>query len=197
MNKLLFFLLLLTFSSCQPEKIEDAKNLSLEKDFKSVNRESYKMKVPKYMESTTILNPDASLQYMNDFKSEYIIVINESKKEFDFALNKHKGDYSNQEDLINYRNTQFQYTEQQMDIKSSSKFNSLSVNGLSTQMIRFDAKLEKLNELVSYFLYYIDGGDQLYTVMGWTVASKKHIYYEKVEKMISTFNIHLNKYNES
>jgi len=179
---------LFPLNSCQPETIEEAKNLSIERDFKLIAKNSYEIKVPNYMKPTTILNVDASLQYMNANKEEYIIVIEESKIGFIDALKKVKEDNKESQVLLSYRNTQFDYTKQQMQVVNRNSFSKIMINGLKTETVEIEVKLEGLEELVSYYFYYIESEEQLFTIMAWTTASKKAIYREKVKKMVWTFN---------
>lgn len=185
---LLLSFLIFCFISCQSETVEDARKLSVENDFKLVKKEHYELKLPNYMEESFKLNPDASLQYMSEYKDEYIIVINESKVIFSEKIKEFEK-LKVQKELINYRNTQFQFTEQKMKIINRSNFKSLRINGWEAETIEIDAKLEELKEPVSYYFYYIDGGEQLYTIMAWTLSSKKNIYREKVKKIIQQFKV--------
>lgn len=185
---LLFSFLIFCLTSCQSETVEDARKLSVENDFKLVKKEHYELKLPNYMEESFTLNPDASLQYMSEYKDEYIIVINESKVIFSEKIKEFEK-LKVQKELINYRNTQFQFTEQKMEIINRSNFKSLRINGWEAETIEIDAKLEELKEPVSYYFYYIDGGEQLYTIMAWTLSSKKNIYREKVKKIIQQFKV--------
>lgn len=186
---LLLAIVVTILSGCHTETIEDAKALSIEKDFELKSIANYSIRIPSYMTSSTTLNPDASLQYMDAIKEEYIVVIDESKAVFIDAL-KEYGEYRlNEQDLIAYRNAQFSFTEQQIDIKNRSDFKSISVKGINIECVELDAKLEELDELVSYFFYYVDGGNELYTIMAWTLQSKKDLYREKVKKMIQTFTV--------
>jgi hypothetical protein len=188
LSSFFIFLLLFTIHSCQPETIGEAKKLSVERDFKLIAKKNYSIKVLNYMNSTTILNIDASLQYMNANKEEYIIVIEEPKADFIAALKKVEAGSKENQILLNYRNAQFQYTEQKMEVVNRSSFRKVAINGLKVEAIEIDAKLKELEELVSYYFYYIEGEEQLFTIMAWTLASKKAIYREKVKKMVRTFN---------
>ena len=116
------------------------------------------------------------------------IVIDEPKDEFIAALIDINDYNENQNDIISYRNAQFLFTEQQMKIIKRTEFEALTIKGLSAETVEIDAKLDELDELVTYFFYYIDGGEQLYTIMAWALVSRKDVYREKVKKMIQTFN---------
>lgn len=189
---LVFALLICVYAlhSCKSETIEDAKKLSLEKDFDLIKVNSnYEIKVLDYMISTDLLNEEASLQYMYAFKEEYIVIIDEPKQEFIDAYTDLNSFDNNQSTLDNYSYVQIEFLDQMMEPKHRTKSKSITVNNLDAHYIEMDAKLEGIKEVASYFIYYIESKGNLYTIMAWTLEKNKDIYREKVKKMIRTFNV--------
>ena len=98
MKKNLIFLSLITVSllvtSCFSSGSGDRKELRdrlkeiLDEEQEEVEMENveinglYSMDVPEHMTVSLTMNEDASLQYMNETRNEYIIVIDEDKEEF-------------------------------------------------------------------------------------------------------------------
>ena len=179
------------FNSCQPESVEEAKQLSLEEDFKTItkqyNTETYKISIPKYMEPTEILNPDAQFQFLHLYKEEYIIVINESKQEFKKVVSKFN-EFKNEKTILNqYSQFQTQFLKQKMNILHQSNFEESKINTLNTQHLELLVKLGKIDENITYFINYIEGEENLYFVMAWTLESKKEVFNEKYKKIIASF----------
>lgn len=191
-KNLSFFLLviIIAFHSCKPETVQDAKKLSLNNDFELVKiKGNYQIKVLDYMTSTNILNDEASLQYMHTFKEEYIIVMDEPKQEFIDIYSDFNSYDEKKSALINYRDTQIQFLNEALKPRHKTKPKSITINNLKVEFIEMDAKLEGIEDIASYFIYYIEAPGNLYTIMAWTLKNKKDIYREKVKKMMSTFNV--------
>lgn len=184
------FAIIIAFHSCKSETVKDAKKLSLNKNFELVKvKGNYQVKVLDYMVSTKILNDEASLQYMNTLKEEYIIVMDEPKQEFIDVYTGFNSYDKEKPALINYRDIQIKLLNDAINPKHKTKPKTMLINNLKVEYIEMDAKLEGIEDIASYFIYYIESSGNLYTVMAWTLENKKEIYREKVKKMISTFNV--------
>ena len=188
------FILILPFlNACKSETVEDAKHLSLENDFKTITRnsalESYKIKVPKYMEPTEILNPEAGFQFLNLYKEEYIIIIDESKQDFKQVISAYN-EFRDEKLILNqYSNFQTLFLKQKMTILSQSKLKKSKINNLNARQLELLAKLDKIDENISYFITYLEGKEKLYFVMAWTLESKQPIFKEKYRMIIESFEL--------
>jgi len=181
------------FNSCKSETIEDVEQLTLKDDFKTITRnsalENYEIKVPKYMEPTEILNPDAKLQFLHLYNEEYIIVINESKQDFKQMIAQFN-EFDNKNDILSkYSNFQMQFLTQKMNILNSSKTKQTKINTLNAKNIELLAKVNNVDENISYFITFIEGKENLYFVMAWTIESKEAVFRAKYKKIIGSFYI--------
>ncbi len=185
---LLLFTLSTFLVSCKTETVETARNLSLDQDFEWAKvYQQYKIKLPNYMKSTTILNDEASLQYMHMYKEEYIIIIDESKQEFIDTFRALNAYNENKNTLENFHLVQTEHLTSAMQLRQTSKPQFVQLRNSTAYFAEFDAKIEDSPETASYFIYHAASEEKLYTIMLWTLKKNREIYREKVKKMLSTF----------
>ncbi len=177
-------------------KIEDSAKEAIEevaKDLKE-NQNSfntiqinnlYSIDVPDFLVKTNSLNDEASLQYENTAKEYYVIVIDEAKHDFLEALNNELNEdeaYTIEEVLEPYsylQFTTFANEDQYYD------FEYIDVNGLNGQQLDITNYFESLN--VFYKMACIEGNDNLYFVVTWTLDSYKDKHNDSMQKIIDSF----------
>jgi len=177
-------------------KIEDSAKEAIEevaKDLKE-NQNSfntiqinnlYSIDVPDFLVKTNSLNDEASLQYENTAKEYYVIVIDEAKHDFLEALNNELNEdeaYTIEEVLEPYsylQFTTFANEDQYYD------FEYIDVNGLNGQQLDITNSFESLN--VFYKMACIEGNDNLYFVVTWTLDSYKDKHNDSMQKIIDSF----------
>lgn len=177
-------------------KIEDSAKEAIEevaKDLKE-NQNSfntiqinnlYSIDVPDFLVKTNSLNDEASLQYENTAKEYYVIVIDEDKQAFLQALNNELNEdetYTIEEVLEPYsylQFTTFANEDQYYD------FEYIDVNGLNGQQLDITNYFESLN--VFYKMACIEGNDNLYFVVTWTLDSYKDKHNDSMQKIIDSF----------
>lgn len=186
-----FFSLLaicLLFVSCnylQPNKEE---NLSLEKDFKTVKISGkYQMAIPSYMKKTNELNDEASLQYNNLFKETYVIVIDESKEQFVSAMQEAEMTDTLQSTIENYKNIQMQLLKGNINISSEKNTEKKTINGLDIEQVEFVGKIPGVDDEIVYILTFIEGKNDLYMIMSWTLNKYSKKYSNTFHKMADSF----------
>ena len=176
-----------TTSNSNNENEEEA---SIEDDFNliTINNE-YIMYVPKYMKVAYDLNEEASLQYQNAFKEAYVVVIDESKEEF-VEIYREIDEYDESLSVIeNYKKTQVQYFEEDMNIAKLTEAKRNTINGLNAEVIEMDARIAGIDFDITYTVAFIEGNEKVYMIMAWTLESKKAKYRPDVKQMINSFNI--------
>ncbi len=147
----------------------------------------YSMEIPDYMTSTTELNDQASLQYkhLNLPIEEYIIVINESKDEFVDLLNLldiYDEDMSVVENFAAQQSALLSEGLTVIEKKDIEKINGeLPMCGME-----LDAKLAGVPTPIAYYYGFVEGEENLYTVMTWTLLSNKEKYAKKAMRMIKS-----------
>lgn len=186
----LLFLLGLSFTSCIDFKTKKSDSEVKVEDFNTVVvNERYQMDIPRFMKSTTGLNDEASLQYQNLFKEAYTIVIDEPKDEF-VDLFKELDSYDENLSLIeNYRDIQLQLFNERMRVNTQSSPRSLKINGLDAEQVEMDAHVEGVDEEISYFLTFVEGPENVYMIMAWTLKNKKEEHAKTYGVMAESFGL--------
>ena len=183
-------------SSCSSNSSVDGENKSLLESLKEISASTnyevkeinglYSMKIPDFMTSSSSLNDDASLQYNNLYKEKYIIVIDENKQEFVDAF-KEIEEYDESMSIVdNYASVQLQYMAEAGTIIKESELKNLKINGMQARMRAIDANIAGVAEPISYWLGYVEGKENMYTIMAWTLESRKDSYEAEANEMIKS-----------
>lgn len=193
MKKAVFVLFLtstLCFTSCIDFKTKKSTEETDMEDYNTVVvPNAYSVEIPKFMRSTTGLNEEASLQYQNIFKETYVIVIDEPKSGF-VDLLKEMGQFDDSISLIqNYREIQMQLLSSTMYISQQSEPRAMKINGLDAEMVEVDATVDGIDEDISYLLTFIEGTDDTYMMMAWTLESKKDEHKKTFETIAESFKL--------
>ena len=172
-----FYFILLAFFivSCQ----------NTEPHYLTVKKDIYKIDIPEHMEESDKLNSEASLQYQNLFKELYIIILDEPKKDFnelisdDYYADKYSTDVKGYTDFVldNY------YYETEV---TTTDPEAVKINGLDA----FTHNMEERNTAgydIFFKVAYIEGRNNYYRVMVWTLSEYKEEYRETMERMINSF----------
>ena len=183
---LLAILIHLSLGSCLDGKRKDSNSGQNTKDFVQVNVDNeYKIGVPRDMQQTTGLNPDASLQYQNIHDEIYTIVIDEPKKEFIAAMD--ELGYEEKSSVALYRDIQLSRLAERMDITCQSKPVKTTISGLQAESVEMDGKVDNIEEELSYFLTFLEGENKIYMIMSWTLKSKKQEHKKTFETIANSF----------
>ena len=148
----------------------------------------YSMDVPEHMTASLTMNDDASLQYMNETRNEYVIVIDEDKEEFK-TIFQALGMYDDDLSLIeNYAISQESFTmEAATSVLDEEDIEKIKIGRYPARRKNFDAKVAGVLVPIAYSLAFIEGEDNLYMIMAWTSKSKRDDYEETVSKMFKSF----------
>jgi len=146
----------------------------------------YSMDIPAVLNATKTLNDDASLQYNNLYEEKYIIVIDEDKQEFvDVFISLEEYDESISV-VDNYANVQIAFVDESVEITEELKLKSMKINGMAARLKVMNGLISGLDEEISYWLCYVEGKETLYTVMAWTLKSRKSSFEKEALKMIKS-----------
>jgi len=186
-TRLTFLVVLLTLSYTSCRNSEEKKNGSdaMAKDFNTVaiNNE-YQISIPRFMQGTTGLNEEASLQYQSLLKEAYLLVIDEPKAGFEEVyrdLNQYDDELSI---MQNYRDARLRILSRTTKINRKTKPKSIKIHELDAETMELDANIEGVANEISYFLTFVEGGDRVYMIMAWTLKDKK-MEHEKTFKTIA------------
>ncbi len=181
------FALLILISSCGGIGEKKAESLDVS-EFKTVTApEMYQMSVPKYMKEASGLNVDASLQYQNIYKETYLAVIAEDKEDF-IDVFKELGQFDEKLTVAgNYRKTQIEYFTEGIDIKSKSDPVATTINGMAAEQIEFTARVPEVSYDIYYLMTFIEGRENIYMMMEWTLEENKAKYSDTFKEMAQSF----------
>jgi hypothetical protein len=179
----------LSLSSCSlnPNK-EEKKSGKIDLQIISTNDE-YSMGIPVYMTKATGLNDEASLQYQNIFKEAYVVVLDENKQEFIDVYTELSTYDTTRSVIANYADTQVQLTSSNVDVISKTDVKKVKINGLNAAITEMDAHVEGVKPAISYFLTFVEGKENLYMIMAWTLQDKKETHREAFDQMVRSFKI--------
>ena len=169
-----------------PSDNSDKNILNADFELVRINNE-YSMELPSFMDESSNLNDDASLQYQNIFKEIYVIVIDENKEEFkEVFLDLEQYDTSVSM-VENYKNIQLSYLEEAVTVNSVSELESSIINGLPFEIVEVDAVSEGIE--VAYNIAYVDGDEKVYMIMTWTEKSRNEKNKDLFQKIIKSFKV--------
>lgn len=175
MKYLAIVALIFLFSACQTKK----GNQTIE-----INNQ-YSLSIPASFSKTSQLNQHASLQYQNIFKELYVIVIDEPKSELYEAISTYELSDIYESNLIGYSDLIWDGFEAEIEMNYSSDFSDYKINGLSARLINFTGKVEDLE--VYYSLAIIEGENDFYQVLAWTLSSFESKNKHTLDSMIYSF----------
>lgn len=146
----------------------------------------YSIDIPAVLNATKTLNDDASLQYNNLYTEKYIIVIDEDKQEFvDVFISLDEYDESISV-VDNYANVQLAFMAESVEFTDGFELESLKINGMDARLKPINGLISGLDEQISYWFCYVEGKETLYTVMAWTLKSRKRSFEKEALKMIKS-----------
>lgn len=182
-------LLSLSLTACSSDRkvSEETNTATVTKTRKVVINGDYSIDIPDHMKERKGLNDDASLQFCNIFKGMYVIVIDESKDTF---IDTFKGidEYDTTRSVAqNYRDVQLQLMTEHYSNVEQSTSKSLRIDGLDAEMLTMDARVDGTD--ISYLLTFIEGTDNVYCIMAWTLKNKKEKHIGAFSEMAKTFRL--------
>lgn len=179
-------------SSCSSEiKDEsDVANLPKEKipkfkksDYKSVNFErKFSTLIPKYMSVTHSLNGKAQIQYNHLSKEKHVYIIADSKAHYLKSLKARKLK-AGKNLLDKFANESLKDMKGMWKVISESKLEVSAVNNMKCLRAQLDVKAFGFPKSKSYFIRFIEGEKQFYTLVCWTTKEQKKSF-DKETKVI-------------
>ncbi len=161
--------------SCQPEETERTVTI----------KNKYSLTIPSFLTKVNNLNEDASLQYQHAWKEFYVITIDDSKEEFIKVLIDNNLTEIYSSDIKGYSDLLLDAFSESMIINSKSEIKDTLINGLPAQTVQITGCKEGINAYFS--LGFLEGKDNYYYIMVWTLADKKYKYDSKMTKLIYSF----------
>lgn len=171
------FALIILLSGCKKEALNEVE----------VNNQ-YKIMVPAFTKEVAHLSPAASLQYADANNEFCLMVIDDSKEDFQDIL--YAGNLQDEfPNTIDGLTTYLQRVQEEVVGDAGevhySDITSLQINGFDARQYTIHAVIDG-QEL--YYLYTIvDGDAYYYQILSWTMAHKKGEYQELFTKISQSF----------
>lgn len=148
----------------------------------------YEIDVPKYMKVATDLNFEASLQYQNAYKETYIVIIDEDKQDF-VDVFRQMGAYDESISVVeNYGKVQAQsFIDAASTVNYRSSPGSMIINNMPAQQVEFHGRVPEVPHDIGYLLTFVEGNDDLYMIMTWTMQDDMDKYRPTFEHMANSF----------
>ena len=173
---------------------EDRATLQADESFKEVKIDDidgnplYSMKLPDYLTEGYELNDEASLQYQNEYKEVYVIVIDEPKQDFiDVFMD--LGDYDSTKSAVdNYADAQMESIEGNMStVTSKSTMRKSKLSGCDARVCDVAGTQSGIDDAMGFTVAFVEGKETLYMIMTWTFEKTKADYQDDMDKMINSF----------
>lgn len=151
----------------------------------------YSVDAPKDLKSTTVLNDEASMQYMAMSPERYFIVIEEEKESL-LSMADLSGMYdydSDASEAEKYAVIQFDSFKSSItSIRKESKLKKLKLEGdVEGYYRQVDANLEGITEPISYWLAYYAGRHTCYYMLVWCLEADKSKFEKDAHEIIASF----------
>ncbi len=131
------------------------------------------------------LNENTSLQYMNTLKELYVLIIEDSKSDFQQTLveNNLNDKYTN--DFKGYTDFVFDYYKKQTKISHKFAISDTLINNKPAKLISISGEINEVN--VFYTIGLVEGKKTYYQIITWTLAGFENKYKDRMKKIIYSF----------
>lgn len=143
--------------------------------------------LPDYMSETSELDPGRPFQYMNAVKEHYIVASSEALADVKPLIE--VMDYEGETFLDKYVSYNKGVINEGVKISKEEPVKKTTINGFKAQTLQFDGTVEGISEPISYFTTFIEGKDNVYFIMLWTLESRKDDFKEIADKVVKSFHV--------
>lgn len=149
----------------------------------------YSISIPHHLVPSTDLNEQASLQYCDTSAELYIIVIGEPKADF-IRLLKDADVYDSTESIERaYREVQMESIAEATQIQTVPEIKKTMIGGCDGEIVDFTGKSEGIEDPIYYKFAFIDGNDNMYMVIAWTLAEYRAKNTGEMDLMLNSFRL--------
>ena len=186
----IFVLSILFCSACKNFKAKENDSEPKDENFNTVGvNNEYQIEIPRFMNGTTGLNEEASLQYQSLRHEAYLLIIDEPKLGFE-QVYRDLEQYDDELSVLQkYRDARIQILSR--TTKIINKFNSkpFKINGLDAEFLELEAKVNGVEDEIFYFLTFVDGGEKVYMIMAWTLKNRKEEHKKTFKTIAESFEL--------
>ncbi|WP_177762147.1 hypothetical protein [Flavobacterium sp. I3-2] len=144
----------------------------------------YSLELPEFLSQTTILNKEASLQYMDETNQLFIAVIDEPISTFQEVLETDNLTDSYSNDLSGYSSLVLDTFKENVSVTYISDSEETIINEMPAILYNIKAKV---GPTTAYYNFaYLKGKDTYYQIFTWTAENKESEHKEKMKSMINS-----------
>ncbi|WP_338760770.1 hypothetical protein WAF17_14215 [Bernardetia sp. ABR2-2B] len=147
--------------------------------------QKYSLDLPTYLQPANDLNDDATLQYQNLIKEFYVVVIEDSKEDYNQMLEMSDTTGTNSNKFESFSKLFSDSYEQNLNLTIDKNPTDFKIGSLSAKTFSMTGTLEESE--IYYHFTLIDGKDTYYQVLQWTLAGRKESYKGEMDKIIKSF----------
>jgi len=170
---LIIFVVSFSFATYRNWSNKDETNKVNEVEFSVLkSNEKYSVIVPNYFVETNKLNAEASIQYMDQEKSIYFMVIDELKRNTIF----------NYDEYFEQMTKRFQLYLTEIDIIETK---DIVINNLPSKYSLLKGKMN--GRMLYYKTYLVNGNDTFYQLTSWTSIPNNGYFNRDIDKVAFSF----------
>ncbi len=153
-----------------------------ENEISIIKKNNYSIEIPNDLTETKLLNDVASLQFENQFKEFYVIVIDESKESLVDFFAPNSETPNNLDGYSELLKVNMASVLGKVDF---SKIKTTQINGMKAKVFSVETKIENLD---AYYKFgFFESKNSYYQVMLWTLLDKKKELEPRMQKIIESF----------
>ena len=133
------------------------------------------------------LNDDASLQLKNELTELYLIVIEDDKDEVNEIMREEEEETGYTPDLEGYANLLIDDWDETLEEVKVLVKRKTTINGMPALERKMSAKVYDLNFVIYYHQVFVEGKNDYYQILAWTLDDQKEKFLESIEKMVNSF----------
>lgn len=170
MKKIIALLCFTALLSCESDKLETVTIPG-----------KYTVELPGFLSKATGLHDEAALQYQNVFKEFYIIILDEPKQQFNemMLLSETSPGLESYASILKDGLAEVIKDEKFDDIKDTQ------VNGMKSKTFSVAGEIEGIDAF--YKIAYVEGKENYYQIVTWTLVDKKEKYAPQMDQIIGSF----------
>ena len=138
----------------------------------------YVVSIPSFLYAVKDLNSDASLQYMNETREYYVLVIHEDKAEFHESIRDTELMETYAPNIDGYANLLIDSFGYNANVKSKTKVSETQINDMPARLVNMHASFDGVDVFCS--LAYLEGKENYYQVFAWTLRANEKQYKESL-----------------
>ncbi|MFN8712728.1 MAG: hypothetical protein ACK5Z2_07730 [Bacteroidota bacterium] len=153
-----------------------------QKDKTVAVKNKFSLSVPASFSKQKGLHEDASLQYGNLLNEFFVIVVDEPKAEFHSVLEENGLSESFSSDINGYADILIPTYDETIENLRKSDVVDTMINTMPAKILTLSGRVENMN--VFYTVAFVEGKDNYYQIMTWTLANRKSRYSDAMKRLV-------------